>query len=91
MTLIPFLPSATSAPPFQTIVTLDSASYSLACFWNISGQRWYFSISDLSGNLMWNGPLVGSPIAADIPLAPGVFQTSVILFREDSGNFEISP
>jgi hypothetical protein len=90
-TLIPFIPNNNSSPPFSTTVTLDSVSYSLNVTWNISGQRWYASITDQSSNTVWMGAMVGSPLGYDIPLAPGVFQTSKILYRADTGNFEISP
>ncbi|MDE2104413.1 MAG: hypothetical protein KGL39_44655 [Patescibacteria group bacterium] len=91
MTLIPFQPSATSSPPFQTTVTLDSAPYAASVTWNLAGQRWYLSLTDVNGNLTWMGAMVGSPLTSDIPLAPGIFTTSTILFREDTGNIEVSP
>ena len=91
MTTIPFAPSPTLAPPFQTVVTLDSAPYSLAAAWNFAAQRWYASLTDSSGNVAWYGALIGSPLGYDIPLAPGIFTTSTILYREDTGNFEITP
>jgi hypothetical protein len=90
-TFIPFAPSPTQTPPFQVTVTLDSVSYNLTAMWNFAAQRWYASLADGSGNMTWYGALVGSPLNYDIPLAPGVFTTSTILFREDSGNFEITP
>jgi hypothetical protein len=49
------------------------------------------TIADTSGNVMWNGAMVGSPLNYDIFLAPGVFNQSTILFREDSGNIEVTP
>jgi hypothetical protein len=90
-TLIAFTPNNNASPPFSTTVTLDNVSYSLNAFWNISGQRWYASLTDQSGANIWTGALVGSSLAYDIPLAPGVFQTSTLLYREDTGNFEITP
>ncbi|MFY4709971.1 phage baseplate plug family protein [Burkholderia glumae] len=90
-TLIPFTPSNTSNPPFSTPVTLDGASYVLNVGWNFYGQRYYMTISDTSGNVVWNGAMVGSPLSYDIFLAPGVFSQSTILFREDSGNIEVTP
>jgi hypothetical protein len=91
MTTIPFAPSATQTPPFQVTVTLDSRSYNLTAMWNFAAQRWYASLTDASGGIAWYGAMVGSPLNYDIPLAPGIFTTSQILFREDSGNFEITP
>jgi hypothetical protein len=90
-TLIPFTPSNASNPPFSTPITLDGVSYVLNVAWNFYGQRYYMTISDTSGNVMWNGAMVGSPLNYDIFLAPGVFNQSTILFREDSGNIEVTP
>jgi len=90
-TYIPFAPSPTQAPPFQVTVTLDSTSYNLTAMWNFAAQRWYVSLVDASGNVAWYGAMVGSPLNFDIPLAPGVFTTSTILYRADTGNFEITP
>jgi hypothetical protein len=72
-------------------VTLDNVAYNLTAMWNFAAQRWYASLTDASGNVAWYGAMVGSPLGYDIPLAPGIFATSVILYREDSGNFEITP
>ncbi len=90
MTVIPFQP-ANSSPPFQTVVTLDGANYALTVTWNVYGQRWYVTIMDDNGNIMWNGAMVGSPLTSSIFLAPGIFTSSTILFREDTGNFEVNP
>jgi uncharacterized protein YqgC (DUF456 family) len=90
-TLIAFAPSRTQTPPFQVPVTLDSIPYNLTAMWNFAAQRWYASLTNASGSAVWYGALIGSPLGYDIPLAPGIFTTSVILYREDSGNFEITP
>ena len=90
MTVIPFQPANTS-PPFQTVVTLDGAQYALAVTWNVYGQRWYVTLTDDNGNIVWNGAMIGSPLVSDILLAPGIFTASTILFREDTGNFEVNP
>lgn len=90
-TLIAFAPSNNSNPPFSTPLTLDGASFTGSAVWNIVGQRWYFSITDQSGANIWFGAMVGSPLDFDIFLAPGVFATSTILFREDTGNIEVNP
>jgi hypothetical protein len=91
MTTIPFSPSPTQSPPFQVPVTLDGVSYNLTAMWNFAAQRWYASLVNASGAVAWYGALVGSPLNYDIPLAPGIFTVSMILYREDSGNFEITP
>jgi hypothetical protein len=90
-TTIAFTPSNNATPPFSTTVTLDGASYLLGAVWNISAQRWYAYLTDQSGDNIWYGALVGSPLGPDILLAPGIFSTSTILYREDTGNFEITP
>ncbi|WP_186157958.1 phage baseplate plug family protein [Burkholderia gladioli] len=90
-TLIAFNSSNVTSPPFQETVTLDGVSYSLSVAWNIAGQRWYVTLTDQNGNIVWSGAMVGSPIGFDIPLAPGIFSTSTLLYREDTGNFEVNP
>ncbi|HGL4258432.1 TPA: hypothetical protein ACKE3D_002112 [Burkholderia dolosa] len=91
MTLIPFTPSNASTPPFSTSVTLDGASYVANVAWNFYGQRYYMTIADTAGNVIWTGAMVGSPNGFDILLAPGIFKQSTILFREDTGNIEVNP
>ena len=90
-TYVAFTPSLHSAPPFQAVVTLDGAQYTLSASWNVTGQRWYLTITDQTNTLIWNGALVGSPLTGNIPLAPNVFQVSTLLYREDTGSFEVSP
>lgn len=90
-TLIAFTPNNNSSPPFSQTVTLDNVSYSLNATWNIAGQRWYAALVDQSGTSLWTGALIGSPLGFDILLAPGIFQASTLLYREDTGNFEITP
>lgn len=91
MTIIPFNPSPTTAPPFSAILTLDGASYSLVAMWNFYRGDWYISLTDQNGNLVINQPLIGSPDGADIPLAPGVFTSSTLVYRVSTGNFEQNP
>jgi hypothetical protein len=90
-TLIQFAPNNSSSPPFSAQLTLDGTAYLGNVAWNIYGQRWYLSIVDQSGSVKWIGAMVGSPLGYDIHLAPGVFSTSTILFREDTGNIEVNP
>lgn len=91
MTTIPFTPNNGNAPPFSTIFTLDGNPYNGSAWWNIAGQRWYLTLSDQSGTVVWNGPIIGSSLTYDIPLAPNVFSTSTLIYREDSGVFEVTP
>lgn len=90
-TLIAFAPNNNASPPFQAVFTLDGTSYTGSAWWNIAGQRWYLTLTDQSNNVIWTGPLIGSPLGFDILLAPGIFQTSTLLYRADTGNFEQSP
>ncbi len=91
MTIIPFNPAPGKSPPFQTIVTMDGKGYRCTVTWNFYGQRWYMALSDNSGNVVWMGAMVGSPLGFDIYLALGIFKTSTILFRADTGNIEVNP
>ena len=91
MTLIPFTPSTNAVPPFRTSFVLDGSTYIGVVTWNISGQRWYITLTNQQGNLIKNQPLIGSPLNYDIILFPNTFNISTILYREDSGNFEVNP
>lgn len=90
-TLVAFQPNNQLAPPFSSVFTLDGTVYNGAVTWNVYAQRWYFTLTDQAGTVIWNGPLIGSPLDSDIQLAPGIFTSSAILYREDTGNFEVSP
>lgn len=90
-TLVAFQPNPQTAPPFASTFVLDGETYNGAVTWNVYGQRWYFTLTDQSGDVIWNGPLIGSPLTANIDLAPDIFQVSTILYREDTGNFEVTP
>ena len=89
-TLVP-VTFSNSIPPFSGVLTLDGKAIIVTATWNLPGQRWYFQLADLSGTVLWFGPLIGSPANADTYLAPGVFQTSTLLYRSGTGNFETVP
>jgi hypothetical protein len=91
VTTIPFVPNNAIAPPFAALVTLDGKSYSLVAMWNLYRGDWYVSLTDQSGNLVVNQPLIGSPPGTDILLAPGIFTTSTLVYRVSTGNFEQTP
>lgn len=91
MTIIAFNPSPVASPPFQANVTLDGTTYSFVAMWNFYRQDWYFSLTDQTGNLIVNQPLIGSPTDTDIPLAPGMFTNSKLVYRVNTGNLEITP
>ncbi|HDR9497039.1 TPA: hypothetical protein QDC06_000224 [Burkholderia cepacia] len=79
------------SPPFSYVFTLDGLPYQGSVVWGMTAQRWYFNLQDSNSNVVWYGPLIGSPLTSDIPLAPGIFLQSTILFREDTGQFEVTP
>lgn len=91
MTTIAFTPSPLATPPFSTIVTLDGGAYLLSVLWNLAGQRWYISLADQNGTIVLNRPLTGSPTGSDINMTFGVFVTSTLVYRTDTGNFEVGP
>lgn len=54
-----FQPSTTSAPSY--IVTLDGNQYKLIVTWNIFGKRYYVNCYALTGELIFNVPLMETP------------------------------
>lgn len=88
-TYIAFQPSLIA--PFQFQGTFDGQIYTVQCTWNLFGQRFYINIYDLSNNLIVCRPQIGSPTTYNINLLAGYFLTTVMVFRESSGNFEIDP
>lgn len=91
MTSIAFTPSNASAPPFQAQVIMDGNPYVLAAMWNFYRGDWYVSLTDQNGNLVMNQPLVGSPDDYNIPLFPGIFTTSTLVYIVSTGYFIQSP
>jgi hypothetical protein len=91
LTTIAFTFNNAVAPPFQASVTLDGVSYALITKWSVYRMDWMVSLSDQSGNVVVNQPLIGSPPNYNIPLFPGMFQTSSILYRTGTNQFEITP
>jgi hypothetical protein len=87
-TVTSFRPTATSLFQFQP--TLDGQVYTAVTTWNVYGQRWYINIYSLNGSLVVAQPLIASPDDADISLTAGYFD-SVMVFRESSQQFEVSP
>lgn len=90
MPTIVFSPNRTTTPPFRANVVLDGASYGLAVTWQFYAQRWYVAITNQSG-VAWAGPLVASQPGVIVPLAPGIFASSVISFDDASNSFVITP
>lgn len=90
-TTISFQPNSNKTPPFSAIVTLDGSSYTLAAMWNFYRGDWYIQLINQTGQIVLNQPLISSPQGFDILLAPGLFTTSTLVFRESTGQFEINP
>lgn len=88
-TFVNFVPSPLA--PFQFQATLDGNSYLVTILWSLYGQRWHFRLTDLSGNLILYKALVGSPPNYDLNLILFYFQTSTLLFRQSTQQFEIGP
>lgn len=84
---IPFQP--TSVAPFQFQAQLDNAQYTVTIPWNVYRAGWYISIATPSTSPVVFQALVASPDTYDISLTAGTF-TSTIVFRESSGNFEVT-
>lgn len=76
---------------FQFSPTLDGITYTAICTWNIYGERYYINIYNSSGNLIVTNPIIASPDDFNINLVFGYFQTSILIYRASSNNFEISP
>ena len=76
---------------FQFQPTLDGQVYSVVITWSLFGQRWLVNCYDLSGTLVFARPLRSSPNNADINIAAGYFNTSTLVYREQTRNFETTP
>lgn len=70
---------------------LDGITYLGVCTFNIYAQRYYLSIYDTSRNLILYTPIIGSPDKKDINMIFGFFNTSTLIYRVSSGNFEVTP
>jgi len=84
---VDFAPNIVTAFQFQAV--FDNQTYNLICPWNAFGQRYYVTCYNLNGNLVFNVPLIASPLFYDISLTAGYF-TSTLVYRASSNQFEIS-
>jgi hypothetical protein len=90
-TYVPFAPINNATPPWSGQFVLDGQAYQAIATWNFYAQRFYLSLAQQNQAPVWYGPIIGSPLDTDIYLAPNVFQTSTLLYRADTGNFEVNP
>ncbi len=87
-TIVKFDPSPASNFQFQA--TLDGNLYTVICTFNAYGQRYYFTIYDLTQTAILSRPIIESPDGFDINLI-ALYFASTMVFRESSQSFEIAP
>lgn len=63
-TFYSFKPNPNQAPLFTP--TLDGSQYNVTIIWNFSAKRYYVQCVDLTGNLIFNVPLLSSPVSNQI-------------------------
>lgn len=63
-TITPFVPSTIA--PFSFQPTLDGQVYTVTALWSLFGQRYFLNCSDLTGNLVFYLPLIGSSPALQV-------------------------
>ena len=88
-TLYQFIPGVNQNFAFQP--TLDGQQYNAVVTWSLFGQRWVLNVYTVQGALVVEKPVAGSPDDYDINLVQGYFQTSSLVYRVSSNNFEVSP
>lgn len=81
-----FAPS--SSAPYQFQPTFDGTIYTAIVTWSLFGRRYYINCYDLSGNLQFALPMIGSPDNYDISISGGYFATKLV-FRTSANQFEI--
>lgn len=75
-------------------VTLDGNSYTLSVWWNVFGQRSYFTITDQFGNRVVTMALIGSSVTegdAPVNLVGGYFTTSKMYYYPANQNIVVTP
>lgn len=81
-----FVPSQIANFQFQP--TLDGQVYTVTVPWQLFGQRYYFTLSDLQGNLIGYAPLIASPQGYDISLVQQFGFTDALVYRAANNSFE---
>lgn len=82
-----FSPIATEN--FSFLATLDGVACNVVCTWNLYGVRYYVTIFNDRGETIVYLPLIASPDGYDISMTAGYFAATLV-YRESTGNFEIS-
>lgn len=88
-TFVPFQQPLNS--PMQFNATFDGSNYIVQVPWSLFGQRYYVTVMDQFGNLVFNIPRIGSTLDNNINLLQGYFKTSTMVFRTATNQFEINP
>ena len=78
-----------SGVPFSTQITVGSGTYTFTAQWLLIPQRWYFSLTQ-NNETLYFGPMVESPSDYDIPLATTILKGGTLLYRESTGNLEVT-
>jgi len=76
---------------FQFNCTLDGNPYTIIVNWNNYTPRYYINVYDTAGQLIVINPLIGSPNDFNINLVFGYFQTSTLVYKASSNQFEVTP
>jgi hypothetical protein len=61
--------------PFTFQPTLDGEQYTAVVTWNLFGQRWYITVSTITGDPVFTLPLIGSPDGVSIQSISWAFGT----------------
>ena len=76
-TTYPFVPNIQA--PFQFNPTLDGTIYAATVKFNWSGQRWFIELDELTGDEVFNLPLIGSTNAVAAQSASWAFGTATVV------------
>ena len=80
MTTYSFQPTSSQNFTFQP--TLDGNTYNCTITWNWFGLRYYITCADLSGNIIFTLPLIGSPQSYPISITAGYFDSTLVYFDQ---------
>jgi hypothetical protein len=86
-TIIPFVMSHIRAPTFT--VNLDGQDYTVVVTWNVSGQRYFVNLYDLSGNWIITCPLISSPPGENIVSFTWNDQTRIVTVVKQVGAYPL--
>ena len=67
---------------------LDGEKHTASIKYNFAGQRWYMLLTDSTGELIMNAPVIESTRDLPINMLAGYFVTPMI-FNSDTNAFEV--